>query len=71
MVAAKAAGQEILYTDECLFTRRTVQPAEWSHRRTNLELDLAALNEPAYALVLAVSSERGVVAWKTYKNPST
>ena len=67
MAAAKAAGQEILYTDECLFTRRTVQPAEWSHRRTNLELDLGALNEPAYALVLAVSADRGVVAWKTYK----
>ena len=67
VTSAKAQGYELCYTDECLFTRRTVPKSEWAHRRTNVEVDMAQLDEPAYALILAVSSEHGVVCRKTFK----
>ena len=54
--AAKAQGYEICYTDECLFTRRSVAKSEWARRLVNVEVDMDKLNEPAYALILAVSA---------------
>ena len=59
---ARDQGFEILYTDECMFTRKSLQPIEYSRRSCNVEVDLEMINEPAHALILAVSNERGVVA---------
>ena len=53
--AAKAAGYEVCYTDECCFTRTSVAKGDWSKRHSNVELDMAHLNEPTQALLLAVS----------------
>ena len=64
---AEAEGYEVCYADECMFTRKSVPKIEWAQRKANLEVDMDKLNEPAYALLLAVSSERGVVCQKTYK----
>ena len=55
MDSAKADGYEICYTDECCFTRTSVAKGDWSQRHTNVELDLAHLNEPTQALLLADS----------------
>ena len=65
--AAEAEGYEVCYTDECMFSRKSVPKIEWAQRKTNLDVDMTLLNEPAYALLLAVSAERGVVCQKIYK----
>ena len=67
MKLAEAQGYEVCYTDECMFTRKSVPKIEWAQRKANLEVDMDKLNEPAYALLLAVSAERGVVCQKTFK----
>ena len=67
VAAAKEQGYEVLYTDECCFTRQSVAKGEWTRKRSNVEVDMILLNDQSYALLLAVSAERGVVFWKTYK----
>ena len=44
---AKSQGYEICFADECMFTRQSVAKGEWAKKRTNVEVDLALLNEPA------------------------
>ena len=58
---------EVLYTDECCFTRQSLAKGEWTQKRSNVEVDMALLNDQSYALLLAVSAERGVVCSKIYK----
>ena len=50
-----------------MFTRKSLQLIEYSRKNSNVEVDLDTINEPAHALILAVSNESGVVAWKVYK----
>ena len=65
--ATVVAGFDILWLDECMFTRKTVPLIEWSNKLTNIEVEEETINEPAYALLMAVSDHSGVELAKVYK----
>ena len=50
-----------------MFTRKAVPLIEWSHKYHNIEVDEATIDEPAYALLMAVSAAAGVEYAKVFK----
>ena len=50
-----------------MFTRKAVPLTEWSEKLNNVEVDEATIDEPAYALLMAVSAAAGVELAKVFK----
>ena len=65
--ATVASGFDILWLDEAMFTRKTVPLIEWSNKLTNIEVEEETINEPAFALLMAVSYHSCVELAKVYK----
>ena len=59
LTQAKNGGYRIVYIDETMFTRKTLQEAEWSRPKENMAVDLEKLDEPTLALLSGVSKEKG------------
>ena len=50
-----------------MFTRKTVALKEWASKWSNIKIDEETINEPAYALLMSVSSQVGIDHWKVFK----
>ena len=55
VATVKFQGFEVLYADECCFTRQSVAKGEWTRPRNNVEVDMTFLNDQCYSLLLGVS----------------
>ena len=63
---AKNAGFRLVYLDETMVTRKTVEHSEWSLPKQNVRVDAALLNEPTLAVLAAISKERGVESYSIF-----
>ena len=59
LTMAKNDGYRIVYIDETMFTRKSLQLEEWSLPKENFRIDEALLNEPTLAMISAISKENG------------
>ena len=55
VATVKSEGYEVVYADECCFTRQSVAKGEWTRPRNNVEIDMTFLNDQAWSLLLGVS----------------
>jgi hypothetical protein len=56
---AERNGYRIVYLDECMVTRATVPKNEYCLPKQNLTIDTMNLEEPTYAILSAISKEKG------------
>ena len=60
------AGYKLVYIDETVFTRNTVNKSEWSAKKSNAHVDQNLLNEKPKALLMGISAEEGVEQWRVF-----
>ena len=67
ILSEKLAGRDLLYLDETMFTSKTVPLKEWATKGNNITAEEESINEPAYALLMAISTTVPVEHAKVFK----
>ena len=60
-------GKKIIFADETMFTTATVLSHAYSHKKSNIEIDQALMNNEALAVVAGVSAEAGLESYMIRK----
>ena len=66
LTRAKNDGYRVVYADETMVTRKSVNNTEWARKHENMTVDQAKLNEPTLALLAAISKEKGLEHWQLF-----
>ena len=56
----------IIYLDECVFTSKTILMRDYTNLKCNRRIPQTQLNQPVFALVLAISRENGLEHYQVY-----
>ena len=56
----KSEPYRIIYLDETVFTSKTIRKSEYTSNRDHLRITQTLVNQPVYALIFAISEEKGI-----------
>ena len=56
----KSEHYRIIYLDETVFTSKTISKSEYTLKRQHLRIPQILVNQPVYALIFAISEEKGI-----------
>ena len=58
----------ILFTDECVFSYRTLEPRAYSNKHLNITMDEGMLKTEMYSVVAAISQKHGLVHFNIFNS---
>ena len=64
----KESNRRIIYLDECIFTSKTMKTTDYTPLKIPHRIPQVAINQPVYALILAISKEHGLEYCKIFDN---
>ena len=63
----KGTNRRIIYLDECIFTTKTMKTTDYTSLKSPHRIPQADINQPVYALILAISIENGLEHYQIFE----